>query len=503
MKLATKITLSASGGVVLSTLGAIATVYSISHENRVNELRELMSSTIQQAETVTENVDALHQGGAFDLSVLRNSLKQGQDLRGTVLYHAIPVVAGWSSVRKIALARGLQFYTPTRPGIAARNPQNDRKEFGAAFQAFAQGKGEYFAEDRNSNALVLARPVRIAQGCLECHGDPSTSLTHDGRDALGFPMENMRVGDIKGAFILQAPMTKDAVVLASMEKITWVGLLVLILVVAGVWAWNARFVVKPLRGIAMELSADSGHLREASDHLSVGSQSIASGATESAASIEETSATITQMNAMTEQTASHAKSATASVLESDESVARVNARLQDMMTSMHEITSSGDKISKIIKVIDEIAFQTNILALNAAVEAARAGEAGMGFAVVADEVRNLAQRSAQAAKDTGELIQESVAKSRQGSANLEEVATAVAGVTERSGKVKRLIDEVSASCHEQALGVRQIATSLKQMEQVTQSAAENAEKNANSTEQVSSQSESLDGIVGRLTALIG
>jgi methyl-accepting chemotaxis protein len=505
MKLATKITLSASCGVVFSTLGAITTVYAISHSNRVNELRALMSSTIQQAETVTENVDALHQGGAFDLGVLRNSMKQaqGKDLRNTVFYHAIPVVAGWSSVRQVAQNRGFQFYTPTRPGLAARNPENNSREFEAAFQAFAGGQTEYFAEDPQSNALILARPVRIVEGCLECHGDPATSPTHDGRDAVGMPMENMHLGDIKGAFVLRAPMTKDAVVLASMEKITLVGIGILILVVAGVWGWNGRFIIKPLSSIAQELTADSSHLRQASDHLTVGSQSIASGATESAASIEETSATITEINAMTEQTANHAKSATASVLESDRSVAHVNARLQDMMTSMHEITTSGDKISKIIKVIDEIAFQTNILALNAAVEAARAGEAGMGFAVVADEVRNLAQRSAQAARDTGELIQESVAKSRQGSANLEEVANAVAGVTERSADVKRLIDEVSASCHEQALGVRQIAASLKQMEQVTQSAAASAEQNANSTEKVSTQSESLDSIVGRLTTLIG
>jgi len=503
MKLATKITLSASCGVVLSTLGAIGTVYAISHGNRVNELRALMSSTIQQAETVTENVDALHGGGAFDLAALRNSVKQGGELRSTVLYRAIPVVAGWSSVRKIAENKGFQFSTPTRPGIAARNPQNNSGEFDAAFQAFAQGQDEYFAEDSRSNTLVLARPVRITQGCRECHGDPATSPTHDGRDGLGFAMENMQVGDIKGAFVLRAPMTKDAVVLASMEKITMVGCLILVVVVGGVWAWNRRFIVQPLAGIALELTEDSAHLRQASDHLTEGSQSIASGATQSAASIEETSATITQINAMTDQTAAHAKSATASVLESDQSVSQVNARLQDMMTSMREITTSGDKISQIIKVIDEIAFQTNILALNAAVEAARAGETGMGFAVVADEVRNLAQRSAQAAKDTGELIQDAVAKSRQGSTNLEEVASAVAGVTDRSAQVKMLIDEVSASCHEQALGVRQIAASLKQMEQVTQSAAASAEQNANSTEKVSSQSESLDSIVGRLNALIG
>ena len=151
---------------------------------------------------------------------------------------------------------------------------------------------------------------------------------------------------------------------------------------------------------------------------------------------------------------------------------------------MREITSSSDKISKIIKVIDEIAFQTNILALNAAVEAARAGEAGMGFAVVADEVRNLAQRSAQAAKDTAALIAESIAKSGEGSAKLQRVTEVIQAITVSSSQVKTLVDEVNVGSQEQARGIDQISRAVSEMDRVTQNAASGAKGSAASSREL-------------------
>jgi methyl-accepting chemotaxis protein len=258
-----------------------------------------------------------------------------------------------------------------------------------------------------------------------------------------------------------------------------------------------------LRQFATDLMDGSGQVAAASGQVASASQSLAQGTSEQAATLEETSASTTEITAITRRNADNTRSVAGLMEETAQRVADANNNLKEMVLSMREINSSSEKISKIIRVIDEIAFQTNILALNAAVEAARAGEAGMGFAVVADEVRNLAQRSAQAAKDTAALIEESIARSREGSGKLEQVAASIHQITGSAAQVKTLVDEVNVGSQEQSRGIEQIATAVCQMEQVTQRSAANAEESAAASHEMAAQAQSLYAIVEKMRELVG
>jgi methyl-accepting chemotaxis protein len=257
-----------------------------------------------------------------------------------------------------------------------------------------------------------------------------------------------------------------------------------------------------LRAVS-DLSEGAGQVASAASQVSASSQSLAKGSSEQAASLEETSASTEEINAMARKNSDGSRSAASVVTESQQKFAETSRLLDQMVGAMNGINASSEKISKIIKVIDEIAFQTNILALNAAVEAARAGEAGMGFAVVAEEVRNLAQRCAQAAKDTAGLIEESITNSADGKVKVDQVAVAIRAIADESTKVKALVDEVNVGSEEQAKGLEQIGKAVSQMEQLTQTTAANAEESASAAEELTAQSEALREVVGQLAKMVG
>ncbi len=264
-----------------------------------------------------------------------------------------------------------------------------------------------------------------------------------------------------------------------------------------------RRMNRDLRRLATELADGSQQVDRAATQVSGASQSLAQGASRQAASLEETSASTAEMAAMTRKNAEDSNSAASLVAQASQKVADANRNLDQLVQSMKEIKGSSEKISHILKVIEDIAFQTNILALNAAVEAARAGEAGLGFAVVAEEVRNLAQRCAQAAKDTAELIDESISKTNDGGARLNNVAQSIVGITESTNSVKMLVEAVNSSSQEQATGFEQIARAVAEMEQVTQRSAASAEQSASASEELNSQAAHLMQLVGDLRAMVG
>jgi len=258
-----------------------------------------------------------------------------------------------------------------------------------------------------------------------------------------------------------------------------------------------------LRKVAADLLEGASQSASAAAQVASASQQLAQGASEQAASLEETSATSEEINSLTQRNTDSSKTAAELATQVSRQVVVANKALDEMVVSMNQIKTSSDSISKIIKVIDEIAFQTNILALNAAVEAARAGEAGMGFAVVADEVRNLAQRCAQAAKDTSAMIEDSIQRSSEGKSKLNDVASAIHSITESAGRVETLANEVNMGSQEQSRGIEQVTKAVTQMEKVTQQTAASAEESASAAEELNAQTDALRDVIHRLNVMVG
>jgi methyl-accepting chemotaxis protein len=307
----------------------------------------------------------------------------------------------------------------------------------------------------------------------------------------------------KSTFALGIAIALNAVLIALAPSWVAGGLAAVALCGTAIALFVARGASSELRGIAGAMWRESDEISDASRDVASSSQFTAQGASEQAATLEETSASLAEITSLTRKNAESMQAAAGLVGETNRLVEDANRNLEAMVGSMKEINTSSEKISKIIRVIDEIAFQTNILALNAAVEAARAGEAGMGFAVVADEVRNLAQRSAQAAKDTALLIEESISKSNAGSAKLDQVAESVRKITGRAAQVKTLVDNVDGASQQQARGIEQIAAAAGQMEQVTQKSAASAERTASAGEQLAVHAQGLTALVHKLRELSG
>ncbi len=501
------------------------------------------------ADQTKNHVAELNRIGAFNrdelLAELQTDLAAGKPYTESRVFKTIPVVAGWLAAGEAAKKENLAFFTPA---FDARNKNNEPKagSFESELlrdltnQVERGGEESIHRVDSATNTLHFMRAIRLDASCMLCHGDPANSPTKDGKDILGFRMENWKPGYMHGAFHVALPLKPVDQQVAGFigGSLMWtvplfVGSGVLFLwlmrrmlsrpmarIVEALQAVANRDLTRPPLGITV--NDEVGKLAQATDAMSAAltrmvseigsgaaqidsgatqiasaSQSMAQGASEQASSLQQISASIEQMSGQTQQSAENARQANALAEESKKSADRGQQEMSQMSKAVNEIKQSSSEISKIIKVIDEIAFQTNLLALNAAVEAARAGEAGKGFAVVAEEVRNLAQRSAEAAKNTATMIEESVKRSENGVQIAGRVGQALEEITTATNKVNTLLSEIASAAGEQATGIGQVNQGVSQLDQVTQQNAGNSEEMASSAEELSSQVAALNELVAQ------
>jgi len=301
--------------------------------------------------------------------------------------------------------------------------------------------------------------------------------------------------------LVQQSQKQLDVVVNPIRRIAWILGAAMVVLLVTLSLLITKSITGPLTESVEALQQGSEQTTQASNQVSDASQSLASGATEQAASLEETTAALEEMTSMNTRNAENAKKAKEVASLTRQAAESGAEQMQRMRSAMGEIQSSGKEIAKIIKTIDEIAFQTNILALNAAVEAARAGEAGAGFSVVAEEVRSLAQRSAVASRESASNIEQAIRNSQQGVQISTLVAESLEGIVIKAREVDQLVGEIAVASHEQAQGIGQVTRSISEMDRVVQGNAARAEETASAAEELRAQSMELHSVIGNLKTL--
>jgi methyl-accepting chemotaxis protein len=283
-----------------------------------------------------------------------------------------------------------------------------------------------------------------------------------------------------------------------------IGIGIIFLVGAAVFFYFfARSISIPIARAVAGLTESFAQIASASDQVSSASEHLAEGSSEQASSLEEMAASMEEIASMAKQNAEHATEAARVGEITAGCMSRSHKSLRNADQSMKEISSCGEDTAKIVKTIDEIAFQINLLALNAAVEAARAGEAGAGFAVVAEEVRTLAIRSAEAAKETSDLIGTTLTHIREGADTLKETLDEFYQMGEEGAKTMNFLNEIKAASNEQSGGIEQVNIGVQEMEKVTQQTAASAEESASASEEMKAQAEHMEDVVEALVGIVG
>lgn len=406
--------------------------------------------------------------------------------------------------------------------------------------------------ENTEEAITVYRPVRLseAQGCLLCHGNPTQSPWGNGKDILGYKMENWRDGKLHGVFAITSKISEVKAAQAGTETFSTTTHLALFIIggglIAQLLAWILiRSPIKNLRQVALTLSQSGAQVGSAAGQIASSSEALSQASNHQASSLEQTAASIEQMKAMVHKNSENAQHSADTSRESQRSaqkgqqvVEHMSQAITEINTSnariMDQINESNRQIADIVKVIAEIGtrtrvindivFQTKLLSFNASVEAARAGEHGKGFAVVAEEVGNLAQMSGNAAKEISEMLETSIQKVENivqdttekveslvaegrlkvesGTRVAQECGVVLNEIVSNIASVVQMAGEIATASQEQSFGVQEITKAMTQLDRVTQQNAGTSEEVASAAEELSAQSNALNSMVDSLMETI-
>lgn len=369
----------------------------------------------------------------------------------------------------------LQLYSPDEPFTK-------NKDILEAFETKKKSVLETAADD--SHTLRIINPMIATQECIACH-------------------INQQEGDVIGVMDLTFSLNEtDAIIHVTSFALMGIAALLLIII-----ALSIKYVVKSITTIIAtavgQISTAGEQVVAASEEVASSALKLSESASDQAASVEEITATVEQTRLTIEQTAANSKEADILGADTSHSAQEGHIYIKKLLSSMEEITDSSKKIENIIKTIDELAFQTNLLALNAAVEAARAGEHGLGFAVVADEVKSLADKSAQAAKETAAIIEHSLTQVENGNKIAIQTNQAFEEIFEKVTTSSNLVSKISSASKDQNGGMQQISKAMVRIDQVTQAVASASEESASSSEKLSVQAVSMEDSILAIARLVG